>query len=49
MERIKNVVWNKKSKVVIALIVVVLAIYGGFMWNKKSAQAPETEAPFSVE
>lgn len=50
MEAIKKVVSSTHSKIIIGVIVALVALYGGFMWGKKSAQAPaqETESETSV-
>lgn len=40
MEAIKKAVASTHSKIIIGIIVALIALYGGFMWGKKSAQAP---------
>lgn len=50
METIKKaVIENKHSKYVIAAVVILLAIYGGFAWGNKSARAPEQAEMVSQE
>lgn len=43
MEAIKKAVASTHSKIIIGVIVALVALYGGFMWGQKSAQAPAQE------
>lgn len=49
MEKIKNVVEGKHSKYIIGGVIVVLAIYGGFMWGKESAEAPAEMSDMTMQ